>query len=56
MFDSTLYNKIIADWIIKKNIQKGIDTVYKNSQVINQEVLRLLSIYFCSGIKTSDAI
>ncbi len=44
MFDSTLYNKIIADWIIKKNIQKGIDTVYKNSQVINQEVLRLLSI------------
>ena len=44
MFDKVLYNKIIADWIIGQNIEKGLNIIYQDSKVINQEVIRLLSI------------
>ena len=44
MIDINLYSKIIADWIIGHNIQKGLDIIYRDSKIINEEVLRLLSI------------
>lgn len=44
MINKELYNKIIADWIIGRNIQKGLDIIYNDSRIINEEVLRLLSI------------
>ena len=44
MFKRDIYNKIIADWIIGQNIQKGLDIIYNDSKLINEEVLRLLSI------------
>ena len=44
MFNRDKYNKIIADWLSKKNIQKGLKKVLEDSFIINQEVVRLLSI------------
>lgn len=44
MFKRDIYNKIIADWIIGQNIQKGLDIIYNDYKLINEEVLRLLSI------------
>lgn len=44
MIDINLYSKIIADWIIGHNIQKGLDIIYRDSKIINEDVLRLLSI------------
>ena len=44
MFDVNLYSKVISDWIIGRNIQEGIDAIYNHSKIMNDEVLRLLSL------------
>lgn len=37
-------DSIITDWVSGYNIQEGLDYVYQNSNSINKEVMRLLSI------------
>lgn len=44
MIDINLYSKIIADWSNSQNIQNGLDIIYRDSKIINEEVLRLLSM------------
>ena len=44
MIDVQLYSKIIADWIIGRNVQKGIDIIYNDSRNMNEEVMNLLNI------------
>lgn len=44
MIDLKLYSQIIADWIIGRNVQKGVDFIYNDSKNMNQEVMNLLSI------------
>lgn len=43
MIDIKKYSNIIANWMMNKNIQKGLDIVYQDANLINQEVLQLLS-------------
>ena len=44
MIDVKLYSNIIADWIIGRNVQKGIDIIYNDSKNMNEEVVNLLNI------------
>lgn len=44
MFDINKYVYIINDWKKGINIQSGLDIVYQDSNLINQEVLKLLSL------------
>lgn len=44
MIDIAKYSYIIANWLQNKDIQKGLDIVYNDSNIINQEVLNLLSL------------
>ena len=44
MIDLKLYSQIIADWVIGRNVQKGVDIIYNDSKNMNEEVMNLLSI------------
>lgn len=44
MIDLKLYSQIIADWVIGRNVQKGVDFIYNDSKNMNEEVMNLLSI------------
>ena len=44
MIDVKLYSQIVADWIIGRNVQKGVDIIYNDSKNMNDEVIRLLSL------------
>lgn len=44
MFNTKLYKEIISDWINSINFEYGLAQVYSDSKIINDEVVRLLSI------------
>ena len=44
MFNTQLYEEIISDWINGINLEIGLGQVYNDSKLINDEVLRLLSL------------
>lgn len=44
MFNTKLYEEIISDWVNGVNLEWGLGQVYHDSKIINDEVMRLLSI------------
>ena len=44
MFDVKLYEGIISDWVNGINFEWGLEQVYHDSKIINDEVIRLLSL------------
>lgn len=44
MFNTNLYEEIISDWINGINLELGLGQVYHDSKLINDEVVRLLSL------------